>query len=227
MVKTACILLLIIAAFQYSCKHEIPVSPTGNYPIDTITTGVCFQSDILPLFQSNCAKSGCHDAATRTEGYQLNSYASIISRGINPGNAGSSKIYEVINDNDPGKVMPPPPNQPLTAAQKSLIAAWITEGARNTINCNNSCDSSIFTYSGSILPMLQSNCLGCHSGTAASGGFIVLDSYINVKTQVTNGRLYASVAHTGPNPMPKDGNKLSDCKIAQLRKWIEAGAQNN
>jgi uncharacterized membrane protein len=224
-----CTFLCLLIFYQFSCKHEIPVLPVINPGDSTGTTGVCFESEILPLFQSTCAKSGCHDPISRKEGYQLNTYASIISRGISVGNAGRSKIYEVIIDNNPNDIMPPPPNPALTAAQKSMVAAWINEGARNTINCNSACDTNLFTFSGAILPILQSSCLGCHSASnaVANGRSVILDNYSSVKTRALNGSLYASVAHTGRFPMPLNASKLNDCKITKIRKWIAAGAADN
>jgi hypothetical protein len=31
----------------------------------------------------------------------------------------------------------------------------------------------------------------------------------------------------GYSAMPKGGNKLADCQITQVQKWIQAGALNN
>jgi len=39
--------------------------------------------------------------------------------------------------------------------------------------------------------------------------------------------LMKSLDHTGYYPMPKGGNKLSDCEINQVKNWINAGALNN
>lgn len=226
---TSFILMTSVLATISSCKHEIPVNP--NDPGSGGgggggSTGVCFENDILPIFQSNCAKSGCHDAASREDGYQLDTYANIVAKGVRAGNAGDSKIYEVLIDNGNDR-MPQAPNSPLTAAQITLIATWINEGARNTTNCASACDSSQFKYTANVKPILQTHCYGCHSGTAASGGFIPLDTYEGVKDQVTFGTLYPAISHTGPTPMPQNGAKLSDCKIAVIKKWIDAGTPNN
>jgi uncharacterized membrane protein len=212
-----------------SCKHEIPVNP-NNPPGGggNTDTSVCFKNDILPIFQSRCAfKSGCHNATDRTEGYQLDSYDNIVAKGIDKGNAANSKIYKVITEDNPDKIMPKAPNTPLTAAQKALIARWINEGANNTANCSASCDSSSFTYSNDVKPILETHCLGCHGGTAASGGYINMDTYDGLKQQVKARTLYPAITHTGTDPMPKNGDKLSDCKIAVIRKWIDAGTPNN
>mgnify|MGYP006391754467 FL=1 len=211
-----------------SCKHEVPVLTVDTTPIPgpVSNNGVCFESEILPLFQSNCAKSGCHDAATHTEDLILDSYANIIRKDIIPGKADNSKLYRVLFETGKDK-MPPTPNADLTAAQKALIGKWINEGAKNTTNCNNTCDSNQFKYGANISIIINSYCTGCHSGTAASGN-IDLSTYNNVKIQAANGRLVGAVTHAaGYSAMPKNANKLSDCQITQIKKWVEAGALNN
>jgi len=211
-----------------SCKHEVPllkVDPAPQ-PGPVPNNGVCFQSDILPLFQSNCAKSGCHDAITHEEDLVLDSYTNIMRKDVVPGNADGSKIYRVLFETGKKK-MPPAPNTDLTAAQKALIAKWINEGAKNTVNCASTCDSNQFKFAANINPIMAAYCTGCHSGAAASGS-IDLSTYANVKVQATNGRLVGSVTHTaGYSAMPKDAAKLSDCQIAQIKKWVAAGALNN
>lgn len=233
--RTACFFLMTcIIALALSCKHEIPVDPGGGGGNGgggngggNGNTAVCFESDILPIFIGNCAIPNCHDAGSRSDGYQLDNYANIISKGVRSGNAAGSKIYEVLVDNGNDR-MPQAPNSPLTAAQISLIATWINEGARNTTNCSAACDSSLFTYSGKVKPILQTHCLGCHSGAAASGGYVPLDTYDGVKEQALFGALYNTISHApGASAMPQNGAKISDCKIAIIRKWIEAGAPNN
>jgi uncharacterized membrane protein len=198
----------------------------GTGGTGTGSTLVCFQSEVLPLFQSNCAKSGCHDAASHKGDYTLDSYNNIIREGIVPGRATNSKIYQVLFESGSDK-MPPAPNADLTAAQKAIIGKWINEGAKNTINCGTACDTTQFKFSTTISPILASNCVGCHSGTAPSAG-ITLSTYQSVKGQVTNGRLWGAVTHSpGYSPMPKNAAKLSDCQLTQIKKWIDAGALNN
>jgi uncharacterized membrane protein len=187
---------------------------------------VCFQSQILPLFQFNCAKSGCHDAASQNDGYVFDSYANIIKKGIRPGNATNSDVYEVLFETG-DKKMPRPPNPDLTPEQKSLIGRWINEGAKNTVNCGSVCDTTKFKYSTDISLIIGTYCLGCHAGTAPSAG-INLSTYSGVFTVATNGRLVNAVSHApGYSAMPKNAAKLSSCQITQITKWVNAGAPNN
>ncbi len=211
----------VVSILVISCKHEIPKLPDTPGPTD-----ICFENDILPIFQNYCAKSGCHDVATAADEYILNSYSNIVARGVRPGNAANSKIYEVLTEDGDDR-MPQQPNEPLTATQISLIAQWINEGAKNTTGCAPVCDSSSFTYGGNVKPILQTHCLGCHSGLASAGGYIPLDTYDGVKEMVNGNFLLPAIEQTGAFPMPKNAAKISDCKIAIIRKWIEAGAPNN
>lgn len=223
MKKTHLILFtgVCIIAMMLSCKHEIPVLPGPPGEED-----ICFETQVLPIFQSYCAKSGCHDAGTASEGYILDSYNNIVARGIDEGNAAGSKIYEVLIEAGEDR-MPQAPNDPLSAEQISIIAQWINEGAQNTTGCAPVCDSSSFTYSGDVKPILQTHCLGCHGGNAASGGFIPLGTYDDINAIISADILLPAIQHTGSYPMPKNGAKLNDCKIAIISKWIAAGAPNN
>jgi hypothetical protein len=216
--------LLVINA----CKHEIPeaIISTSPTPVPGAAGEVCFESQILPIFQSNCAKSGCHDAASHQDDFVFDNYANIIKKDIRPGNAANSKVYKVLFETGTSK-MPPSPNADLTTEQKALIGKWINEGAKNTVSCTINCDSSQFKYGANITTILSAYCLGCHSGAGPSGG-IDLSTYNNVKTVALSGRLVGAVSHApGYSAMPKNASKLSACQIAQIRKWVDAGSPNN
>ena len=220
---------LIISAMLFACTHEATSPNTVNNP--PTYSAACsadtayFVNEVLPIITSNCAMSGCHDAATRADGVQLTSYSTIMNY-VRAGNASRSELYEVIIDTDPGDRMPPPPRSPLTAAQIAKIQKWINQGAKNN-SCASACDANVFTFSTTIKPMLDTKCVGCHSATSP-GGNINLSTYAAVRTVALNGKLYGSIAHqAGFSPMPKNGAKLSDCEITQVQRWIAAGALNN
>lgn len=90
------------------------------------------------------------------------------------------------------------------------------------------CDSTLVTYSGTIRPLLQSKCYRCHSGATLSGG-VDLGPYVNVKFYADEGSLFSVTSRDGNfPPMPPDANeRLDDCQLAQLKKWIREGAANN
>ena len=87
------------------------------------------------------------------------------------------------------------------------------------------CDTASVTYSGKIQPIMTASCVGCHSAGNASGGFS-LDTHAGVSA--ASGRLLGAVKHsTGFSAMPKNSNKLSDCQITQIEKWLTSGAPND
>ena len=89
-----------------------------------------------------------------------------------------------------------------------------------------SCDTASVTYSGTVKPMIEQQCLSCHSGAQPSGG-IDLSTYAAVKVQADNGQLYGAIAHLeGYQPMPQ-GGKLSNCDISKVKIWVDASAPQN
>jgi hypothetical protein len=226
-------IILLLALFfiiiVIACKHQAPESPgiiIQPAVVSCDNKEICFESSVLPIFQSSCARSGCHDAASREGGYVLDSYANIVKKGLNTGNAGNSKIYTILSKTG-SEQMPPLPASPLPQAQKDSIAKWINTGAKNTIQCNCSCDSTKFTYAAIIQPMMQVNCVSCHNPNNLRGG-INLSNYNAIKSVALSGKLFGSITHaSGFFPMPQNANKLSDCQIKQVDKWIKGGILNN
>jgi hypothetical protein len=90
------------------------------------------------------------------------------------------------------------------------------------------CDTTNVTYSGTVAPILETNnCNNCHNPASPSGGVIV-NNYEDLITWVNNGRFLGSINHEpGFSPMPKGGNKLSNCNLLKIQKWIDDGAFNN
>jgi hypothetical protein len=224
------LLAMMLIVIIGSCKHEIPFFPpdsstaSGDSSTPCDPNKVYFQQQVLPILVSYCAKSGCHDNASHKEGIILTSYNSTMQTGgIKPGNPNDSKIYKEIVKGE----MPPAGNSPLTTAQKNLIYNWIIQGAENLV-CQNICGDTVnINYSLSVNPIIINKCQGCHSGANPQGG-IDLSSYLAVKAQISNGKLWGAVNWSpGFSPMPKNGNKLSECELTKIQKWIAQGAPNN
>jgi hypothetical protein len=221
------IVLVVVLAVVGSCIHEPFIYP--EEPGDNTVPGcvdddlVCFESSVLPIFLSSCAREGCHDSQTREAGYLLDTYNNIMKKGIRPGSANESEVYKVLFESGEDRM---PPDAPLSQAQKDSIKVWINQGAKNTVDCNCFCDTTAYTYAAIIKPILLNSCVGCHK-PGSLGGNIDLSTYANVKVQADNGKLLGSVTHTiGYSPMPQ-GGKLPDCEITQIKKWVEAGALDN
>ncbi len=234
-----------------SCKHEPlfddiidPIDTTSN-PMDTIpvdsmpvdTFGIpCdpdviyFEQDVLPILQSNCAFSGCHDVASAQDGVILVDYDYVIQTAdVEPFNLNDSEIYEVLVDSDLDDRMPPAPTPAMSQDQINIIAAWILQGGLN-LECDpnaGGCDTENISFSDFVKPLLQNQCQGCHSGATPSGG-IDLTTHVNIKTYADNGKLIGSIDHqAGFEAMPQGGAKIDDCSIDKIKSWVDAGALDN
>jgi mono/diheme cytochrome c family protein len=114
----------------------------------------------------------------------------------------------------------------------TLIPAGCYYDNEEELYPNTSCDTTNVTYSADVWPVINDNCVSCHSGGAPSGN-ISLENYDNIKNQALissgqPGSLYGAISHDpGNSPMPKSGGKLSDCAITKIKKWIDDGALNN
>jgi len=204
---------------------------SGGIPCDPDTA--YFQNDVLPLLISSCGIAGCHDEATAEGEVILTSYYYVMQTAdVEPFEPWESDIIEVINDSDPDDRMPPPPAPVLSQDQKDMIYDWIAQGALNNYCEVEDCDSVNVTFSGQVFPIIQNSCYGCHSGSNPSGG-ISLTNHSQVAavggiSPGNAGSLLGSITWAyGNSAMPKNGSQLSDCDIAQIRKWIDDGMPDN
>jgi len=224
---------IALAMLFTSCKHEVPkpvVPPPGSGGNGTpCEPGVVyFGNEVLPFLISNCAMPDCHDATTAADGVQLDSYNAVMNSGeVTPGNPGNSDLWEVLVEDDPDKVMPPPSSGvSITPAQAEMIAQWIQQGAQNN-SCNAACNPLLFTFSTTISPMISTNCQGCHSGNLPSGG-LMLTNFAEIRDAALSGALMAGLTGTQGVPMmPLNTYGLSVCQIQQVQQWIDNGAPND
>lgn len=94
---------------------------------ESVDVKASFEHNLLPILTARCALSGCH-VADGPHGLDFRTYESFIDGGEHgpayiPGNAAESEIIEEIVE---GK-MPPPPRDPLTAAEIQLFVDWINQ----------------------------------------------------------------------------------------------------
>jgi uncharacterized membrane protein len=208
--------------FISSCKHDPPPSTTGD---------ICFESEILPIFVTRCAVTGCHDANTAAEGIVLDSYSNIMAvhEGIVPYKSDESEVVEAIFETDGDKMMPPSGYPPLTDVQKSLIVAWINEGAPNTTGCGTpaNCSDTAFAFTANVRPIIDSYCNSCHSGSNPSGG-LNFSNHSGLAAVALDGRLMGALDHqNGFTPMPSATITLDSCYRNIVRQWVNAGALDN
>ncbi len=245
------LIIVVTVSLTTACKHQ-PINTGDVAPIDTTkkdttknnggggvvvdkgdTTGwVCsadtiYFQDVLPIFISACAGSGCHDAATKAKSYQLTDYTNILKRGLVAGNANNSAIYKEIAN---GSMPPRSSGVVMTAAQKALIANWINKGAKNYV-CNanyGKCDTTTaVSFANFVKPIMENRCQGCHSGTIPSGN-LNLTNYAQIKASAQTPAFMGSMRRlTGYSFMPKGGTALTACELNKLDAWIKRGALNN
>ena len=89
------------------------------------------------------------------------------------------------------------------------------------------CTTENVSFSQTVWPILNNNCVSCHSGPNASGG-ITMGNYNELIVAVNGGRFIGSIKHeAGFSSMPKNAPKLNDCNINQIDAWIAQGMLNN
>lgn len=195
---------------------------------------ICFTQYILPLLQSSCATTGCHDNISSIEGYDFTSYTSLMSdpESIVPFDPNESKVYKVIITSDLGDRMPPSPYLPLSDNQKEMFRRWISEGALNSDCPQLDCDTlNPILFGEQIYPLIDRSCVGCHNSTNASGG-VMLNSYLKIKQyseSLRNGTpiIIGTVRKLGGfTAMPPYGT-LDECTIRKMELWIEQGMLDN
>lgn len=228
-------LLIVLLAILMACKHHpdvitdiIPPDDNGGVnPNDTVIDPcsddtVYFANTVLPIILSHCSMPGCHNTPTNdNDNIVLTNYEQVMNYVV-PGDLNSSELWDdAIAETDPDKIMPPPDATPLTEVEMQLIADWIQQGAQN--NSCIECDST-FAFADDILPIIENNCAGCHSGNDPEAGLLLV-TYSDIQAAVTSNGLMDRV-NDANNPMPPN-NQLSDCIKSQIQSWIDAGMPNN
>jgi mono/diheme cytochrome c family protein len=208
MKKLLLVLLLVVpGVLVFQGFRDIPdgtMSPSAD--------PLCFQRDVLPILNSNCAMSGCHNSVSKASGIDVTTYAG-AARIVRAGNATGSAMIREMN----ALAMPPYPNMRVPDSLKNRLIAWINAGAANT-TCAPAptCDTANVQYLRDIKPILQLNCVGCHQGTNAGGG-LHLDNDDN--NDLLKEAIYKTVAHTGKVVMPPNIAALTACDVAKIRVW--------
>jgi hypothetical protein len=202
------LIIIATALLLSTCKQE------------AYNPDVCFEQNVLPIFVSKCSMEGCHNSIDKEDGYDLSNYEGII-KGVKPGHPLLSEVYKVIRGNNPSM----PLGGKLSAKEVSYIKIWIQMGANNTKNCVN-CDTSSINYTNNVKPIFNNWCTGCHNANDASGGYD-FSVYSGIAKSITDNRLLGAIQQLpGYSAMPT-GNKLSDCDITIIQKWVTAGYPNN
>ena len=96
----------------------------------------------------------------------------------------------------------------------------------NELDPISDCDSDNPSFAICVKPIIDNNCLGCHSESSLNGD---LSSYESIQEYIINqdllDRVQRNINEIGF--MPLGGNKLDDKQIDILIKWRNNGAPNN
>lgn len=85
------------------------------------------------------------------------------------------------------------------------------------------------TFAAVVSPILQVNCRdGCHNAVDRQGG-VNFDNFAEVTFYASVGSIVRRIELDPHHPdfMPKGRGKLSDCDIAKIKAWVQAGTPNN
>ncbi len=229
------LLFILLTGALIACQHEPMVVPgeaitddggdggTEPEPIDTCDPQIAyFEQDVLPIFVQYCTMSGCHNTPTDdNDEIVLTTYANITN------NDHYDDIWEALTeDEDDEDHMPPDSMNQPSEEELQEIRDWMDQGALNN-SCEGGCVTTAITYAGTILPIIEDRCDGCHSGNSPQGD-LDFSTWNDLNAVAADGRLALAIQHqTGAEPMPPSGPSLSQCRIDQILTWIQDGAPNN
>lgn len=82
-------------------------------------------------------------------------------------------------------------------------------------------DGQTVSYTVTVNPIFQTNCVPCHNAAQANGG-VRFDNYTVASTNAAR-----AAVRTRAGTMPPGGTPLPECDIRAIEGWSAQGAQNN
>ena len=91
----------------------------------------------------------------------------------------------------------------------------------------DTCNTDNITYTNTIASLTASCAVsGCHNAGSTNGSGS-LANYADAKAFMAKGRTIGALRHeAGFVAMPQGGEKMSDCNISKIEKWIADGFPN-
>ncbi len=203
---------------------------------------VDFEREIRPILESACVS--CHNEDRADGELRLDSLAAAITGGsqgaaIVPGQPADSLLYTLMTlPADHAELMPPPDDAaPLTKSQTELVKAWIAEGAKWPEGVTLEQRQRI-EFVQHIQPLLETNCVSCHSGETPDGDFSLSTRQMAFESGVSGGSIIpfapedsllyelTVLSRVDEQLMPplSAGGPLGKTNTELLRQWIEQGA---
>ncbi|MCU1327469.1 MAG: hypothetical protein JWN34_2839 [Bryobacterales bacterium] len=186
-----------------------------------------FESKVRPVLVSRCFS--CH-TDTQQGGLRVDSREALLSGGkrgpaLVAGKPAESLLIQAVSQRHATLRMPPGP--PLEPQEITNLEQWVRDGAVWP-------ETPREFFLSSVRPLIENNCLGCHSENPRAG--LRLDT----REGITKG------GRSGPPVIPGDpqhsllmqavrqehatikmppAGRLPDAAIAKLTRWIQDGAQ--
>jgi formylglycine-generating enzyme required for sulfatase activity len=206
----------------------------------SIHAAVDFESEIKPIIEAACLR--CHNEANPEGGLRLDTFEAAIADNahapaILPGEPEMSPFYArtVLPADD--ELNMPPDGPSLDKSQTTRLRTWIAEGAAWPKDAVLEVQPRI-DFVEHVQPILEMNCLSCHSGDEPEGEFdlttheAALQSGASppsiVPTKPAESSIYrlTNVPPDDPALMPPadQGGPLAKDSVEILRLWIAQGA---
>lgn len=110
-----------------------------------------------------------------------------------------------------------------------VLVAWCLAGTPQRVHAD-----SAAKFDSEVAPILQKNCLACHSSASKMGG-LVMDSYsalmkggahgpVIVPGKADQSRMILMLEGKVQPRMPFGGDPLKEEDIAALKEWVDGGA---
>lgn len=116
--------LILITLFLGACKKDKASFLSCTTCEDCGTVPHQFSTDVLPIFQNNCAFSGCHDDGTSSAGFAWTNHANI---------AQPDRLQKILGaiKHETTPTMPLPAGTKLPDSLIHTIECWINDGYKN------------------------------------------------------------------------------------------------
>jgi uncharacterized membrane protein len=116
---------------------------------------------------------------------------------------------------------------------KKILKYIFTVAGLLIISCSNDAENDLIevvdqetpiSYNVNVRPILNNNCVSCHSNPTQNGAPFPLTNYNEVLTRAQNGQLFTSInRQTGQaSAMPPSG-RMPQATIDLIEQWIQEG----
>ena len=119
---------------------------------------------------------------------------------------------------------------PILIAVVLFVTSCDYNNKEDMFPISETCDTMNVSYSETIVPIITTYCLGCHSNTSAPliGDNNRLEDYSDLKDYIENGSFWGSLnGEPAYEQMPFNGSKLDDCTLLKVKSWIDKGYPEN